>query len=168
MDWSLDSLVRASAARILSREIEMGLHAHAHALVRRLLREALPTLLAASCLLGVPGCALHRTPEAIAAHDGDELGPPPLAPAHGWRRRHPDGVEIVYRSELGAYVVVGVDDAYYCDDVFYLWDSGRWLRAPHFTGPWLAVPASEVPANLTRRPGKLKVARNPRHEDSAR
>ena len=168
MDWSLDSLVRASAARILSREIEMGLHAHAHALVRRLLREALPTLLAASCLLVGPGCALHRAPEAIAAHDGDELGPPPLAPAHGWRRRHPDGVEIMYRSELGAYVVVGIDDAYYCDDVFYLWDSGRWLRAPHFTGPWLAVPASEVPANLTRRPGKLKVARNPRHEDSAR
>ncbi|HKE12649.1 MAG TPA: hypothetical protein VKE73_13865 [Myxococcota bacterium] len=146
----------------------MGLHAHAHAVVRRLLREALPTLLAASCLLVGSGCALRGAPEAVAAHDGDELRPPPLAHAPGWRRRHPDGVEIVYRSELGAYVVVGLDDAYYCDDVFYLWDSGRWLRAPHFTGPWLAVPASEVPANLTRRPGKLKVARSPHDEDSAR
>jgi hypothetical protein len=136
--------------------------------MRRLLREAFPSLLAACCMLVVPGCAVHQAPEPVAAHDGDAVGPRPLAPAHGWRRKHPDGVEIMYRSELGAYVVVGVDDAYYCDDVFYLWDSGRWLRAPHFTGPWLAVPANEVPANLTRRPGTLKAARSSHDESGPR
>ena len=143
----------------------MGLHADSLRRVRRLLCNALPLLLAAFCLFVMPSCAVHRTQETVATDDGDEAGPPPRASAHGWRRRHPDGVEIVYRSELGAYAVVGLDDAYYCDDIFYLWDSGRWLRAPHFTGPWVAVPKSEVPANLARRPGKLKAARSPRDED---
>jgi hypothetical protein len=145
----------------------MGLHPNASAGARRFVCAALPMFLAAVCLFAAPGCAVHRTQESVAGYDSDEASPPPRAPAHGWRRRHPDGVEIIYRSELGAYVVVGLDDAYYYDDVFYLWDSGRWLRAPHFTGPWVAVPTSEVPANLARRPGKLKAARNPRHEDAA-
>ena len=145
----------------------MGLHPSASAKARRLVCAALPMLLAAVCLFVAPGCAVHRTQESVAAYDSDEASPPPRTPAHGWRRRHPDGVEIIYRSELGAYVVVGLDDAYYCDDVFYLWDSGRWLRAPHFTGPWVAVPTSEVPANLARRPGKLKAARNQHDEDTS-
>jgi hypothetical protein len=142
----------------------MGLQADP--LSRCVFREVFLTLLAACCLFVVPGCAVHPTPAAVSASDSDEAGPPPRSPAHGWRRRHPDGVEIVYRSELGAYAVVGVDDAYYCDDVFYLWDSGRWLRAPHFTGPWVAVPRNEVPANLVRRPGKLKAAHSARDEAS--
>jgi hypothetical protein len=143
----------------------MGRHADPLAKGRYLLRELFPAVLAACCLFVVPGCAVHQTPAAVAATDANEAGPPPRTPAHGWRRRHPDGVEIVYRSELGAYAVVGVDDAYYCDDVFYFWDAGRWLRAPHFTGPWIAVPVNEVPANLMRRPGKPKAARSPRDED---
>ena len=125
-------------------------------------------LLAASCLLVVPGCALHPTQEAVVSSEADAALPPPRIPAHGWRRRHPDGVEIVYRSDLGAYAVVGLEDAYYCDDVFYLWDSGRWLRAPHFTGPWVAVPTNEVPANLSRRRGTLKAARNFHEDNGAR
>ena len=145
----------------------MGLRASSSANLRRLLCDALPILLAAFCLFFAPGCAVHRAQETVVGYDSDEAPPPPHTPAHGWRRRHPDGVEIIYRSELGAYVVVGLDDAYYCDDVFYLWDSGRWLRAPHFTGPWLAVPTSEVPANLVRRPGNLKAARTPHDEDGA-
>ncbi|GEM_PF-3501502 len=145
----------------------MGLHASTSAKARRLLCDALPILLVAFCLFVAPGCATHRTQEAVVGYDSDEAPPPPHTPARGWRRRHPDGVEIIYRSELGAYVVVGLDDAYYCDDVFYLWDSGRWLRAPHFTGPWVAVPTSEVPANLARRPGKLKAASNPHDENGA-
>jgi hypothetical protein len=144
----------------------MGLLDSASAKGRSLLFAALPTLLAGVCWFVVPGCAAHRTQESVLAYDADEATPPPRAPLNGWRRRHPDGVEIVYRSELGAYVVVGLDDAYYCDDVFYLWDSGRWLRAPHFTGPWLAVPTSEVPANLLRRPGKQKAARSHYEEGS--
>jgi hypothetical protein len=154
----------ARVAWTASREVPMGLQADPPA--RRLFREVFLTLLAVCCLFGVPGCAVHPTPAAVSASDADEAGPPPRTTAHGWRRRHPDGVEIVYRSELGAYAVVGVDDAYYCDDVFYLWDSGRWLRAPHFTGPWVAVPTNEVPANLVRPPGKAKAARSPRDEDS--
>ena len=75
-------------------------------------------LLAAICLFAAQGCATHRTQESVARYDSDDAIPPPRVPAHGWRRRHPDGVEIVYRSELGAYVVVGLDDAYYCEDVF--------------------------------------------------
>jgi hypothetical protein len=147
----------------------MGLHSDGSANLRRLFCGAAPMLLAGFCLFVTAGCAVHRTAEqaSLAADEGSELGPPPRVPAHGWRRRHPDGVEIVYRSEIGAYVVVGLDDAYYCDDVFYLWDSGRWLRAPHFTGPWVAVPTSDVPANLARHPGKLKAARSPHDEDGA-
>ncbi len=130
----------------------MGLPGDRLAKLRRPLCDALPLLLAAFCLFVAPGCAVHRTHETVAAaYDADDASPPPRAPAHGWRRRHPDGVEMVYRSELGAYVVLGLDDAYYCDDVFYLWDSGRWLRAPHFMGPWVAVPTSEVPAHLAGR-----------------
>jgi hypothetical protein len=136
----------------------MGRLATRSAKVRHFFFDIFAVVFAVFCLSSSPGCALHRTPESVATTD-DEAPPPPRAPAHGWRRRHPDGVEMVYRSDLGAYAVVGLDDAYYCDDVFYLWDSGRWLRAPHFMGPWVAVPTNEVPANLARPPGKPKAAR---------
>jgi hypothetical protein len=48
-----------------------------------------------------------------------EPGPPPWAPAHGYRHKHAQGMELVYDAQLGVYVVVGRDGLYFRHDRFY-------------------------------------------------
>ena len=44
-----------------------------------------------------------------------EKAPPSHAPAHGQRRKQVCGYELLYDSNWGVYVVVGVRDCYYLD-----------------------------------------------------
>ena len=46
-------------------------------------------------------------------------GPPPHAPAHGYRHKHQHGVELVYSSELGVYVVVGFPNHYFSEGHYF-------------------------------------------------
>ena len=41
----------------------------------------------------------HRAPGTTVVVT--KTGPPPHAPAHGYRHKHPDGVVLVYKSNLG-------------------------------------------------------------------
>ena len=52
--------------------------------------------------------------------------PPPHAPAHGHRRKCSDGVEIIYNSDYGVYVVVGFTDHYFFNGHYYRFYNNYW------------------------------------------
>ena len=86
-------------------------------------------------------------------------GPPPWAPAQGYRRRHErayqsraDTVDLVFDSALGVYIVVGIPNYYYWDGVYLRLDAGRWYRAPYLDARWAPCPAESLPGSLRSKP----------------
>lgn len=108
-------------------------------------------------LTGV-GCA------ALGVRVGDDRsrghGPPPHAPAHGYRRKTRHGVEIVYDSGLGVYVVVELPGHYYHDDKYYRKHGGRWEISIDIDGPWTVIAEAKLPVGL-RADGKMKQKKEP-------
>ena len=82
-------------------------------------------------------------------------GPPPHAPAHGYRAKTHDGLELVYQSDIGVYVVVGRSDYYFHDGVIYHKDSIGWIAGKSVDGPWTSVKEAQIPPGLrSDHPGK--------------
>ena len=82
-------------------------------------------------------------------------GPPPHAPAHGYRHKHHDGHQLEYDSKIGAYIVVNVPDTYFANDLYLRMSTdGRWMVSGTLGGGWRAAIASEIPPKM--RHSKLK------------
>ncbi|SPD72837.1 conserved exported hypothetical protein [uncultured Desulfobacterium sp.] len=79
-------------------------------------------------------------------------GPPPHAPAHGYRYKHSDGVELEYNAHSGMYAVIGYDNHYYRDNNFFRIVDGVWNKSEHISGPWLPAPKSILPPGLPPLP----------------
>ena len=79
---------------------------------------------------------------------GPGNGPPPHAPAHGYRRKHPSGVELVFDSGRGVYIVVGLTDHYYHDGYFYRLRGGIWEMSLKSDSGWAAVSMASLPPGL--------------------
>jgi len=77
-------------------------------------------------------------------------GPPPHAPAHGYRHKH-GKVVLVYETSLALYVIEGHAGHYYCDGRYYRSHRGGWQISAHFEGPWKSVSVSKVPSSLHKR-----------------
>jgi len=75
-------------------------------------------------------------------------GPPAHAPAHGYRRKYISGVELVFDSGLGVYVVVGHPDHYYHDGYFYRLHGGLWEMSLSLDGHWKVASEKSLPAGL--------------------
>ncbi len=88
-------------------------------------------------------------------------GPPPHAPAHGYRHKQRDGVELVYNAGDGVYVVVGFTDYYFWDDYYYRLVDDRWQVSVHVSGPWNAVEATHLPPGLQRKAKAHKKSMSP-------
>jgi len=103
-------------------------------------------------ILMVSGLACTSTPTVRYAESGPAKsqghGPPPHAPAHGYRAKTHDGVELVFRSDLGVYIVVGASGYYFHDGAFYHQDNSGWVVGKHMDGPWKIISKSQVPAGL--------------------
>jgi len=110
-------------------------------------------------VLMVSGLACTSTPTVRYAETGPGKsqghGPPPHAPAHGYRAKTHEGVELVFRSDLGVYVVVGASGYYFNDGAFYHQDSTGWVIGKHIDGPWKTISKSQLPSGL-RSKGKAK------------
>lgn len=52
-------------------------------------------------------------------------GPPPHAPAHGYRAKYHDH-DLIYDSGLEAYLVVGRHDYYFNDGMYFRYRDDRW------------------------------------------
>lgn len=122
---------------------------------------ALPRLLLAAAFLtaGVAlfGCAkkacVSTSPAPSVALE--RQGPPPHAPAHGYRHKHPDGIELMYQSHIGVYVVVGRADVYFYQGHFYRLRKNKCEMSLHIDGPWRAGYVEALPkefrAQMTKK-----------------
>ena len=88
---------------------------------------------------------------ACAVYPEPGYGPPPHAPAHGYRFRHPHGVDLVYDAGLGLYVVVGWPRYYYWDNHFYRLHRDRWQASPRFRDGWYSYEHRRLPPGLRRK-----------------
>jgi hypothetical protein len=107
------------------------------------------TLLMTTALLAlsVSGCADRAS---VVYADGRDYrgGPPPHAPAHGYRAKH-QRHNMVYDSRLGAYIVLGYDDHYYNDGWYFRYRDGLWqINADLRDRDWRDVDHYRVPEGL--------------------
>lgn len=79
-------------------------------------------------------------------------GPPPHAPAHGYRHKHSDGVELKFNANRGIYAVIDYDDYYFHGDNFFRIIDGAWKKSKHISGPWLPTPSDIIPPGLPPLP----------------
>jgi len=74
-------------------------------------------------------------------------GPPPHAPAHGYRRKY-QGVELVYDSGRGIYVVIDFPSHYYFKGHYYRFGEVQWEVGVSLEGPWKVISYDELPKGL--------------------
>ncbi len=86
-------------------------------------------------------------------------GPPPHAPAHGYRHKH-QGVELVYDSGRGVYVVIDLPSHYYFKGLYYRRGEIQWEAGVNIDGPWESVSEEALPRGL-RAKGKGKSKERP-------
>ncbi len=79
-------------------------------------------------------------------------GPPPHAPAHGHRQKHQvNGVELIYDSGRGVYVVVGMPGHYYCDGHFFRLRGSQWEMSLQTSHGWRPVYEDSIPHGLRNK-----------------
>jgi hypothetical protein len=79
----------------------------------------------------ISGCVHHHY------HDPgySRGGPPPHAPAHGYRHKQSNH-DLVFDSGLGVYVVLGRPDYYFWDNRYYRYHDGHWQFSADVDGRW--------------------------------
>jgi hypothetical protein len=128
-------------------------------------------VLAAGCGLLIACGPVHPVTVGRGGHDGPEVyegpghghGPPPQAPAHGYRRKHQQAyhrhggeVELIFDSGLGVYVVVGVSNHYYWNGAYLRIDGGAWSTCAYLDGAWKPYSERSLPAGLRAKHAKTK------------
>jgi len=116
----------------------------------------LAALLALS-LGATSGCVYHHhhQPAAVTTVQTGRSGPPPHAPAHGYRTRHPrDGVSLVFDAGLGVYAVADWTDCYWDAGRYLRWEAGVWRTSSRIGGTWVVVSRDRVPAKLVAKHAK--------------
>jgi hypothetical protein len=99
------------------------------------------------------GCVVLAPPAPVVV----KRGPPPHAPAHGYRHKlERDGVDLVFDSGLGVYVVVDLTDVFFYEGHYYRCEGERWFISPRPRDGWLVVAVTEVPGGLVKAKGKPK------------
>ncbi len=90
-------------------------------------------------------------------------GPPPHAPAHGYRHKYQE-VELVYDSQRGIYVVIDFPNHYYFKGHYYRLGEIQWEIGVNLEGPWEYISYEELPKGLRiekKGKGKGKSKDNP-------
>ena len=90
----------------------------------------LGSMLIGSALAMTTGCVVHP---GYDHHNG--YGPPPHAPAHGYRHKY-NNHDLLYDSGLGVYVVVGVPDFYFIDGNYYRHSHDGWYYSREYDRDW--------------------------------
>jgi len=113
--------------------------------------------------LAFVSCRSARVRRTSSHKLGRVQGPPPHAPAHGYRHKHREhGVELVYDSGLGVYVVVELADHFYFKGHYYRHGEIQWEIGVHVDGPWEVVAEESLPKGLRgKKRGKGKPKEHP-------
>ncbi|HEX9641048.1 MAG TPA: hypothetical protein VGB13_07020 [Candidatus Krumholzibacteria bacterium] len=109
---------------------------------------------AAALLLILPGCSRHYHSRSAASttvvQPGKQHGPPPHAPAHGYRHKLGDGNQLRYDSGMKIYIVVDRADHYYDDGFYFRFRSDSWEMSASLSGEWAAASTSKLPKALRK------------------
>jgi hypothetical protein len=116
----------------------------------------------------------HREHE-VHGHPGRGHGPPPHAPAHGYRKKHRHAyhhrdaeVEVVFDGGLGVYVVLGLPSHYYWEGRYLRVRSGRWYASRHLDAGWSVCDEASVPKALRTKHAKARKPGKKRHYPAKR
>ena len=94
----------------------------------------------------------HRVPGKLRGHKRynrhHRHSPPSHAPAHGHRYRHNHGVDLIFDSGIGAYIVLGFDDLFFFNNNFMRYYDGYWHHADRHDGRWRRAKGGHVPHQL--------------------
>ena len=98
--------------------------------------------------------------------DGDaRRGPPPHAPAHGYRH-HQGSVDLRWDAHLGVYVVIGHPHHFFHDGRYYRRVGEHWERCGGWKkANWRTVDAAELPASLRKHYRGKKARREASRDD---
>ena len=114
-----------------------------------------------ACLM-ITSCEHWSVYEKPGKHKG--YGPPPHAPAHGYRHKSHDGIDIEFDAGKGVYVVVGVSNHYYHKGKYYRFRDDWWETGITFKGEWKSVSERSLPSGL-RSETKAKVKTKDKMQD---
>lgn len=112
-------------------------------------------VLTVALLTAVYGCSSHKAvvykksgPDVVVVND--RKGPPPHAPAHGYRHKHNrDNVVLVYDSGVAVYAVSGYKNYWFNEGFYFRLSGGTWEMSARIGGPWkVAVVDRDVPVKL--------------------
>lgn len=98
--------------------------------------------------LGLLMTSCARTHVHKTVVSGPSYGPPPHAPAHGYRHKHAHGVVLVFDSGLGLYYVAGQRDVHFYKGHYYRYHGNRWQMTKTFGGKWGRAGKRSVPKVL--------------------
>ena len=95
--------------------------------------------------LAMSGCVVYP------AHPHDPgYGPPPHAPAHGYRYKYHDH-DLIYDAGLGVYVVIGVTDYFFLDNYYYHHRHDGWYYSRDFDRDWRQYKDNRLPPGLAKK-----------------
>jgi hypothetical protein len=98
------------------------------------------------------GCVYHHHRATAPPGYARGHGPPPHAPAHGYRHKHHrDAADLVFDAGLGVYTVVGRPGYYWHIDHYLRWMSGEWRVSSRIDGVWVVVSSDRVPPKLVAK-----------------
>jgi len=95
----------------------------------------------------------EREHKPVVVTQEKENGPPPHAPAHGYRHKHAkDDVTLVYDSGIDVYVVTGYKGVYFSAGQYFRDSGSSWEWSVSIEGPWKVVAkSSDVPTGLREK-----------------
>jgi hypothetical protein len=122
------------------------------------------------CFLCFSGCNTLgigiQTPGSVSSHPKyHKKGPPPHAPAHGYRHKNHDGNEVEYDEKMGVYIVLKISETYFSNDLYIRMSSdGKWIVSTKLEGGWRVAVGSEVPYKLKEYKYKKKKKHKKKHK----
>ncbi|MBW2448650.1 MAG: hypothetical protein JRG83_22420 [Deltaproteobacteria bacterium] len=127
-----------------------------------------------ACALGalalLSGCFHAHVPHRGRARGGHApvvvhaLGPPPHAPAHGYRHKQAHhGVELVFDSAVGVYAVAGWDDHFFYDGHYYRQLATGWQMSVRIDGGWVVAAHTRLPKRLAKRAPRTHEKKHQHH-----
>jgi len=78
-------------------------------------------------------------------------GPPPHAPAHGYRRKNRQGLEMTFDSNLGVYIMMNYSMHYYWDGRYYRKNKNQWESSKDINKKWKGIKKEQLPKGLQNK-----------------
>jgi hypothetical protein len=105
----------------------------------------------------------HQAPHAGVKLHKHKHGPPPWAPAHGYRRKHAAGIDLIFDRNIGVYLITGHPRHYFYNGRFYRYRDNFWEASPYWAGPWGGIDLIGLPPGLRKHHAKQHLKHHRKH-----